>query len=342
MATSTADLAGKRIVLVGGGGYVGTRLAHQLLGMGCNVTIFDTFWFGDFLGEHEDLTKTRGDIRDDDAVRQTLAGQDALVLMACLSNDPMSDIDPELTRSINYDALVNTVHHAKQAGIRRCVYASSSSVYGTQDVPKVTEDVPLKPITLYARYKADMEEVVNEAGCDEFTVVSVRSATICGCSPRMRLDVVANLFAYLALTKGAITIDGGEQIRPLIHIADIVDFYCLLLRLPHGRIHRQAYNVSAGNFTVRGIAQLVQRLVPCRLEYAEVVDQRSYPLCSDRAANELGFRPKNTIEDALAEVLRAMESGKIDTDDPRAFSLKHLAHLLRTQPERIRHDPHRS
>jgi len=332
-ATSLQDLADKRIVLIGGGGYVGTQLSHKLLDVGCAVTVFDTFWFGDFLGEHPRLTKIRGDIRDDEAVRRAVTGQDAMALMACLSNDPMSDIDAELTKSINYDASARTVSRAREAGVGRCVYASSSSVYGTQDVPRVTEDIPLKPITLYSRYKAEMEEIVNGAGNDDFTVVSIRSATVCGYSPRMRLDLLMNLFAYLATKSGVISVEGGDQVRPLIHISDIVDFYCLLLHLPHKLIHRQAYNVSAGNFTVREVAELTRKFIPCELEYVEVVDRRSYPLCSERAADELGFRTRHTIEDAIVEVQQAMESGRIDTDDRRAFNLKQLAHLLETQPE---------
>ncbi len=333
--TSLEDLAGKRIVLIGGGGYIGTQLTRKLLDIGSAVTVFDTFWFGDSLGDRPELTKIRGDIRDDEAVRRAVAGQDAMVLMACLSNDPMSDIDPKLTKSINYDASSRAVGHAREAGVGRCVYASSSSVYGVQDVPRVTEDVPLKPITLYSRYKAEMEEVVNAAGDEDFTVVSIRSATVCGYSPRMRLDLLMNLFAYLAMKKGVIRVEGGDQIRPLIHISDIVDFYCLLLHLPHQRIHRQAYNVSAGNYAVREVAELVQKFIPCELDYVDVVDRRSYPLCSDRAAEELGFLAGNTIEDALVEVQQAMEKGEIDMDDLRAFSLKHLVRLLDTQPERI-------
>lgn len=334
-ATSLRDLAGRRIVLIGGGGYVGTRLARRLLDIGCVVTVFDTFWFGDFLGDHPQLTKIRGDIRDDDAVREAVAGQEAMVLMACLSNDPMSDLDPELTRSINYDAQVSTLGHARAAGVGRCVYASSSSVYGTQDVPRVTEAVPLRPITLYSRYKAEIEEVLNAAGSDDFTVVSIRSATVCGYSPRMRLDLLMNLFVHLAVTNGAITVEGGDQVRPLIHISDVVDFYCLLLHLPHEGVHRQAYNVNAGNFTVREVAELVQGHIPCEIRYAQVIDQRSYPLCSDRAADELGFRTTKTIADALAEVQQAMERGAIHPDDLRCFNLKHLAHLLATQPNRV-------
>jgi nucleoside-diphosphate-sugar epimerase len=329
-------VAGKRVLLVGGGGYVGTRLAHRLLASGCHVTVFDTFWFGDFLGEQADLAKVRGDIRDEAAVRGVVAGQDAMVLMACLSNDPMSDVDPELTRSINYDAQVSTIDLAREAGVSRCVYASSSSVYGTQHVPRVTEVIPLKPITLYSRYKADIEHVLNAAGSDRFTVVSIRSATVCGYSPRMRLDLLAHLFMYLAANKGHIVVDGGNQIRPLIHVSDVVEFYSLLLQLPHERVHREAFNISAGNFTVKAVAELVQKHIPCEIRYAQVIDQRSYPLCSDRAAHELGFLPKRTIDDAIVEVQQAVEDGRIDPTDLRSFNLRYLTHLLETRPELVK------
>jgi len=315
------------ICVVGGGGYLGTVLVRRLLDRGHAVTAFDTFWFGDHLGEHPRLRKVTGDVRDTPLVRSAMNGADVVILLACLSNDPMADIDPEFTKEVNLDALQRLILAARELGVRRLLYASSTSVYGIQDVPRVVESTPMKPLTLYSRYKAEIEEFLTSQLEDGFTGVIVRGATVSGYSPRMRLDLLVNLFAWLALKKGVITIEGGKQVRPLIHIQDLVDFYELLLTADPKAVQGEAFNVTAGNFTVQQIADMVQSYTACQLTYAEVTDWRSYPADGEKAARVLGYRTRRTIEDAMVEVCDAIKAGKIGGDSSN-FNLRRYKELV--------------
>lgn len=318
----------KNILIIGGGGYVGTRLTLHLLKNDYNVTVLDTFWFGDFLGNHQKLNKVKGDIRDKSVIKDIFKNQDVLILLACLSNDPMADISPALTKQINYDAMKNIIDMAKRKSIKRLIFASSTSVYGIKNVEKVTEDLEMEPFTLYSKYKAEIEKVVLDSGSNDFTVVIVRGATVSGFSPRMRFDLLVNLFVYLAMKEKVIYLEGGKQIRPLIHISDIVDFYTLMINVNRGKIHKEAFNVSAGNFKVIEVAQLVKKNIPCEIKYSKIVDPRSYPACADKVLNILGYKPKLTIKDALIEVQHAIETNKIDINDTRCFNLKQIKKLF--------------
>ena len=219
-------------------------------------------------------------------------------------------------------------HHLKAAGVERLVYASSASVYGIQDVERVTEDTPLKPITLYSKYKAEIEEFLRGQASETFTTVAVRSSTACGYSPRMRLDLLVNLFCYLALEKGSIAIEGGAQIRPLIHIQDLVEFYHLMLEAEPALIQGQAFNVSSGNFTVLEVAEMVRASTGCELTYSSVVDGRSYPADASKAARVLGFRTRFTTRDAMIDVCAAIRDGRICTSDSANFNLRRYKELL--------------
>jgi nucleoside-diphosphate-sugar epimerase len=316
-----------KVCVVGGGGYLGTLLAGRLLGEGHTVTVYDTFWFGDHLGEPRDLTKINGDVRDTARVTDALRGADAVILLACLSNDPMADIDPGFTREVNLDALQRLITAAKGLGIPRLLYASSTSVYGIQDVPRVVETTPMKPITLYSKYKAEIEQYITARVSDKFTGVIVRGATVSGYSPRMRLDLLVNLFCWLALKNGTITIEGGKQIRPLIHIQDLVDFYVRMLAADAKLVNGEAFNVTAGNFTVQQIADMLQGYTGCKLTYTGVTDPRSYPADGEKAATVLGYRTRRTIQDAMVEVCDAIKAGRI-SGKTENFNLKRYKELV--------------
>jgi len=316
-----------QVCVVGGGGYVGTLLTRSLLDASYRVTVFDAFWFGDRLGEHPALSKITDDIRDTARVSSAMAGHEAVILLACISNDPMADLDPAFTKEVNLDAIQRLILAAKALGVARLVYASSASVYGMQDVERVTEDTPLKPITLYSTYKMEVEAFLQGQTTDGFTSVAVRSSTVCGYSPRMRLDLLLNLFCYLALTRGSIAIEGGQQIRPLIHIQDLVAFYRLMLEVEATKIRGEAFNVSSGNFTVLQVAEMVRAQTGCQLTYSSVVDGRSYPADSEKAARVLGFRTRRTIHDAMIEVCDAIRDGRICTDDSTNFNLRRYKEL---------------
>ncbi len=316
------------VLVSGGGGFVGTVLTDRLLNLGCDVRVLDTFWFGDFLPAHPRLTKITGDLRDERAVNAALKGVDTVIQLACLSNDPTSDLDPELTRSINLDGCRDIIHAARRNGISRFIYASSASVYGVRDEPNIVEDMPLEPITLYSRYKAEIEDDLFAIDDPGFTTVAVRNSTVSGFSPRMRLDLIISIFVRAALRKKLITIEGGNQLRPLIHMQDLVDFYVLLLDADAAKIHRQAFNVSSDNYKVIDVAKMVQERIPCEFAFAGFTDPRSYHVDTSKVERTLGYKPSRRIESAIEEVKAALVNGRIDDEDPRCYNIRHMKTLV--------------
>jgi nucleoside-diphosphate-sugar epimerase len=316
------------VLVSGGAGFVGTVLTERLLSLGYPVKVLDTFWFGDFLGEHPNLTKIKGDLRDARAVDAAVEGVQTVIQLACLSNDPSSELDADLTRSINFDGCRDIIHAARRKGVSRFLYASSASVYGVRDEPEIVEDMTLEPITLYSRYKAEIEDELFAIDDPNFTTVAVRNSTVSGFSKRMRLDVIIPIFVRAAVRNKKISIEGGQQLRPLIHMQDLVDFYVLLLDAPHDRIHRQAFNVSSDNYKVIDVAKMVQERIPCELTFASVTDARSYRVNTDKVAKALGYRTKYSIESAIEEVKGALLDGRIDDNDPRCWNMKYMKMLV--------------
>lgn len=312
----------KTILVTGGGGYVGTVLSQKLVEKGYHVKVIDTFMFGDHLNSIVNLVKFKGDIRDQDLVKKALKDTDCVIHLAAISNDPCSELDPAITRQVNYEASKFLIETSKRMGVPRFIFASSSSVYGVKKESEVTEDLELEAITLYSKLKGEVEKVLFDSGSDHFTTVAVRSATVCGYSPRMRLDTILHIFVNCALNKGKIFIEGGEQMRPLIHIDDIVRFYSLLIEEEREKIDQQVYNVAFGNFKVIEVAELVRLKIPCTIEQTNVMDQRSYTLSTKKVSSVLGFKPQYTIEEATDEVKLAFEKGLIDPDDIRNYNVK--------------------
>ena len=312
-----------RVFITGGAGYVGAQLVPRLLGAGHTVTVLDLFVFGDHLPQDPRLARVSGDIRDVSLLDRTLPGHDAVIHLACISNDPSFALDPALSRSINYDCFEPLVLAAKRAGVQRFVYASTSSVYGVSDAPEVTEDHPLVPLTDYNKYKGLCEPLLFRHQGPGFTAVTIRPATVCGWSPRLRLDLTVNILTLSAIAKGRITVFGGSQKRPNIHIDDVCDLYALLLEVPDAVIAGRTWNAGYQNHTVAEIAEIVRavvsREVPGR-EAVEVVttpsnDLRSYHISSERIRRELGFVPKRTIEDAVRDLCRAHADGRVTNPD---------------------------
>ena len=292
-----------RVLVTGGAGYVGAVLVPRLLAAGHDVTVLDLFVFGDYLPPESSsapsLRKVNGDIRDVALLERAIPGHDAVIHLACISNDPSFALDPALSRTINYDCFEPLVVAAKRSGVRRFVYASTSSVYGVSDKPDVTEDHPLVPLTDYNKYKGLCEPLLFKHQSAGFTTVTIRPATVCGYSPRLRLDLTVNILTMSALTKGRITVFGGSQQRPNIHIDDVADLYLLLLELPDAMIAGRTYNAGYQNHTVAEIAEIVRsvvtREVPSRANVDIVTtpsdDLRSYHISSERIRRELGFVP---------------------------------------------------
>jgi nucleoside-diphosphate-sugar epimerase len=309
-----------RVLVTGGAGYVGSVLVPHLLAAGHQVTVLDLFIFGDHLSpEGPGLAKIRGDIRDQALLEGVLPGHDAVIHLACISNDPSFELDPGLSRSINYDCFEPLVLAAKLAGVGRFIYASTSSVYGVSEAENVTEEHPLVPLTDYNKYKGLCEPLLFKHQAFDFTTVTIRPATICGYSPRLRLDLTVNILTMSAVVNGKITVFGGSQRRPNIHIDDVCDLYALLLELPGERIAGKTYNAGYQNHTVAEIAKIVRRVVAHQVsgrDRVEIVttpsnDLRSYHISSEKIRHELGFIPKRTIEDAVRDLCRAFAAGKV-------------------------------
>lgn len=311
----------KNILVTGGSGYCGSLLTPQLLDAGYNVTVFDILYFGDsFLPkDNRRLKIIEGDIRDVSKLATALKGQDAVLSLACISNDASFELDERLSTTVNLDAFEPMVMAAKKAGVKRFAYASSSSVYGVSDKPDVTEDHPLVPLTLYNKYKGMCEPLLFKHTDDNFTGVAFRPATVCGYAPRLRLDLSVNILTNHAVTNNKITVFGGSQLRPNLHIQDYVDLCKLLLTAPTEKIANQIFNCGYQNMTIMDIAHLAKKVVeqefpekvPIEIVTTPSDDNRSYHINSDKIRKVLGFTPKHTIEEAVLDLCRAFREGKI-------------------------------
>lgn len=316
----------KHVLVTGGAGYVGSVLTPKLLAKGYSVTVYDALYFGNRLEPHPALRVIEGDIRDTPRLAEAFRGVDAVIHLACISNDASFDLDEALSTSVNLDCFEPMVIAAKQAGVRRFVCASSSSVYGVSDAPQVTEDHPLLPITLYNKYKGLCEPLLFKHQSGDFVCTAIRPATVCGYSPRLRLDLSVNILTNHAVTNNKITVFGGSQLRPNLHIQDMCALYLLWLELPDERIAGGIYNAGYQNQSIMDIAETVRRVVqdefPEKGEIAIVTtptdDIRSYHISSDKIARELGFKPRFTIEDACRGLCQAFRDHKVPdsmTDD---------------------------
>ena len=327
--------AGRAVLVTGGAGYVGAELVPALLGRGHRVKVVDLYMFGehvlDGVKEHPDLEQIRGDIRDRGLLERVLPGCDAVIHLACISNDPSFELDPDLGKSINYDAFHGLVDVSKASGVRRFIYASSSSVYGIKDEPEVTEELPLLPLTDYSKYKAMCEGVLLEKREPGFVTLILRPSTVCGYSPRLRLDLTVNILTNHAVNNRKITVFGGQQMRPNIHIADMADVYLQALEWPDEAIDGKTFNVGFENYRVGDIAEMVRTVVG---EEVEVVttptdDNRSYRVSSQKIKRELGFVAQHSVEDAVRDLVAAFEAGKIPDPmtDRRYYNIKTMQHL---------------
>ncbi len=294
---------------------MGSTLVPKLLIKGYEVVVFDWFIYGEkVLSDHENLRKVIGDIRDEEFLKQQLDGCDFVIHLASISNDPSFDLDRELSRKINFDASINLVKLSKRKKVKRFIFASTSSVYGVKKEHEITEDLSLDPLTDYSKYKALIEKYLLAKVTDDFTGVVIRSATVCGYSPRLRLDLTVNMLTIQALVNKKITVYGGGQKRPNIHIDDITDLYVKCLEYPAEKISGEIFNVGYDNMTVLEIAELVKSTLNdsnIKIEVTETDDLRSYHISSKKIKEVLDFIPKKTIRDAILDIKEAYLAGKI-------------------------------
>ena len=330
------------VLVTGGAGYVGSILVPKLLSKGYRVKVVDLYLFEENLFSHcrsgDSLLEIQGDIRDQNLMKNAVKGVDVVIHLACIANDPSYELNPELGKSINYDALCDLVTIAKDSGVKRFVYASSSSVYGIKEEENVTEEVSLQPLTDYSKYKALGEDFLFNNQSQNFTTVAVRSATVCGYSPRQRLDLVVNILTNLAVNTGSISVFGGEQKRPNIHIEDLTDLYTLLVEIESTLIAGEAFNVGAQNHKVSELAGLVQKHVGqdnVQIVQTPTDDNRSYHICSDKIKDIIGFTTKRKVDDAIIELSDAIRTGLlVDTlNNQKYFNVKmvsqHMESLLK-------------
>jgi len=310
----------KKVLVTGGAGYVGCVLIPKLLDAGYEVVVYDIMFFGaEGLPRHPKLKVIEGDLRNLVHLTTALTGVDAVIHLACISNDPSFELDPTLSKAINYDCFEPLVRACVKKGVKRFIYASTSSVYGVSDAPEVTEEHPLVPLTDYNKYKGMCEPILFKYQSPDFTTVAIRPATVCGYSPRLRLDLTVNILTNHAVNKGVITVHGGVQKRPNIHIADIAELYVNCLQYPASLIAGETFNAAYENHTVAELALMVKKIVeeefpeksPIPIQTSPTNDIRSYHVCSRKIARQLGFTPRRTIEDAVRDLCQAFKAGKI-------------------------------
>jgi nucleoside-diphosphate-sugar epimerase len=322
------------VLVTGGAGYCGSVLVPQMLDMGYKVTVYDIQYYGfAFLPlDNPSLKVIQGDIRDIEKLAPLMTGVDAVLHLACISNDASFELDENLSTTVNLDAFEPIVIAAKKAGVKRFVYASSSSVYGISEAPNVKEDHPLVPLSLYNKYKGMCEPLLFKYTDKNFVGVVYRPATVCGYGPRQRLDVSVNILTNLAVNKGNITVFGGSQLRPNLHIQDYADLCKALLDAPDEKIANEVFNCGYENMSIMEIAETVRKVVAeefpdkdeIGIEVSPSDDLRSYHINSDKVTEVLGFKPQFSVEDAIRGLCQAFKDNKLPNslDDDNYFNVR--------------------
>ena len=299
----------KKIFITGGAGYVGSVLTPYLINKGHTITVFDLMLYGDTLKKGKNLNIIKGDIRNTELLKEAIKGNDIVIHLACISNDPSFELNPTLGKEINLDAFTPLVEISKNLGVKKFIYASSSSVYGVKIEKNVNENMSLEPLTDYSKFKADCEKILFKYKSKDFVTVTLRPATVCGYSPRQRLDLVVNILTNLAYHNREITIFGGDQLRPNIHIQDMVRAYELFINMENEKINGKIFNIGFENLTVNQLASEVQKVIGSDIKIKKLPtnDNRSYHISSKKIQDELGFVTNFSILNAIEDLKHAFE-----------------------------------
>jgi len=322
----------KKILITGGAGYVGAALTPYLISKGYQVTVLDLMIYGkEVLKDDKNLKIITGDIRDTQLLKKVLVDIDVVIHLACISNDPSFELNPNLGKSINLDAFEPLVKISKDNKVKKFIYASSSSVYGVKEVANVNEQMKLEPLTDYSKFKADCEKILLKYNSENFVTTVVRPATVCGYSPRQRLDVVVNIFTNLAFNKRKISIFGGSQLRPNIHIFDMIRVYEKILTAPSSKISGEIFNAGYHNHSVKELGQIVKKEIgnDVELEFVKSSDNRSYHISSEKINKVIGFETTKKIEDAVIDLKKAFEDGLLPNsmEDEKYFNIRRMNNL---------------
>ena len=322
----------KKIYITGGAGYVGSRLVPKLLELGHEVTVLDLMIYGeDVLSNNKNLNKIKGDIRDTELLNKTLGGHNILIHLACISNDPSFELNPKLGKSINLDAFEPLVKSSINNGVKHFIYASSSSVYGIKSEKNVTEDMTLEPLTDYSKFKAECEKILNKYKSENFLTTTIRPSTVCGYAKRQRLDLVVNILTNHAFHNREIIVFGGDQLRPNVHIEDMVDSYLAIMNADPKKINGEIFNVGFKNQSVNELAQDVKAVLGDDISIKNTItnDNRSYHVSSQKIKDVIGFETKFTVRDAVSDLKEAFEKKLLTNtfDNELFFNIKRMNNI---------------
>jgi len=301
----------RKIFITGGAGYVGSRLVPKLLDLGYKVTVYDLMLYGEeVLDDNQNLFKIKGDIRDTEKLKKVLPGHDTLIHLACISNDPSFELNPILGKSINLLAFEPLVEISIKSKVSHFIYASSSSVYGIKEEKNVTEDMSLEPLTDYSKFKAECEKILNKYSSQNFITTTIRPSTVCGYARRQRLDLVVNILTNHAFHNRVIKVFGGDQLRPNVHIEDMVDSYLSVLNADTKKVNGEIFNVGFKNQTVNELANDVTEIVgdDVKIIKTKSDDNRSYHVSSEKIREILGFQTNYTVKDSVSDLKSAFEN----------------------------------
>ena len=319
----------KKIIITGGAGYVGSKLVPKLLDLDYEVTVLDLMIYGeDVLLGHKNLKKIKGDIRDISLLEKIIPGHNIVIHLACISNDPSFELNPTLGKSINFDAFEPLVKTSIKSKVNKFIYASSSSVYGIKKEKNVTEDMKLEPLTDYSKFKGDCEKILNSYKTEDFITTTIRPSTVCGYAKRQRLDLVVNILTNHAFHNREIKVFGGDQLRPNIHIDDMVDSYIAVLNADHRKINGEIFNVGFKNQSVNELATDVKEIIgeDIKIINTKSDDNRSYHVSSDKIKEVLNFETKHSIQDGVRDLQNAFLRGLIKNSfkDEKYFNIKRM------------------